>query len=661
MKIKLIKFIPVLFFALVFVLPVALVATEAKSRHSEFAEGDRDPPSFICKQVPSPKIHGGIRKEVVSEYSQKTLVVFAAFSDQVISSDTSEEEKEAKESLFIGEKSVSRYYKKITQDKIIIEGDVLSGWKSLPKTHSEYSENRVPGDLDTFSILTDTITVIDDDVNLTDYQRIVIFLKGGYYSVAFGTQGKWEGIDSDDGLLSISVCWIGIEDIGNQFTLRHEIGHTFDWGHAGATVLKENETCSEVCSAKDIIVSDFDQELSECVGYEYGNELDIMGNGGGIYEENYSTSVFNLRKLGVVNDDQVFEAKESATVTLIPRSSSSKEGFKLVSTEGIDDDGTKKTYHAELYAKVEGNFDHGSEKSQIILYCTNEEGYLDYVSTLRFMSQNEENPYNPSPFDFKKTSFCDPVSGVQIELIDEYGEGEDARAEIKITLNCPSEERNPVVSASSDYDSIDITTGLEKSFEVELFIVNSEAMACGTRTFNITAKLPEKWTISSLPSFVDIGPFSSVEIVTLINVSEDTSDGFYNLIFQVVDSENKELKGEKSLTVEVFHKEMILSVTINEIKATDDIIVVSKGDWVRVEASVFGWYDEELMESLRADKITCQVKRQNGKVKYSEEKQNSYEGNFAFKPKKKGQFEVEVVAYKDGYQTASFQAKLKVE
>ena len=45
-------------------------------------------------------------------------------------------------------------------------------------------------------------------------------------------QGKWDGIESDDGLLSISVCWIGIEDISNQFMLRHEIGHTLDWGHA---------------------------------------------------------------------------------------------------------------------------------------------------------------------------------------------------------------------------------------------------------------------------------------------------------------------------------------------------------------------------------------------------------------------------------------------
>ena len=49
------------------------------------------------------------------------------------------------------------------------------GWKSLPKTHREYSENMVPGELDTISILTDTITAIDNEVNLAGYQRIVIF------------------------------------------------------------------------------------------------------------------------------------------------------------------------------------------------------------------------------------------------------------------------------------------------------------------------------------------------------------------------------------------------------------------------------------------------------------------------------------------------------
>ena len=85
-------------------------------------------------------------------------------------------------------------------------------------------------------------------------------------------------------------------------------------------------------------------------------------------------------------------------------------------------------------------------------------------------------------------------------------------------------------------------------------------------------------------------------------------------------------------------KEMILEVEINEVDATNNDIVVSKGDWVRVRASTFDWYDEEnkIMESLMVDKITCQIKNRKGKEKYYKELQNSYEGNFALKSQTKG-------------------------
>ena len=108
-------------------------------------------------------------------------------------------------------------------------------------------------------------------------------------------------------------------------------------------------------------------------------------------------------------------------------------------------------------------------------------------------------------------------------------------------------------------------------------------------------------------------------------------------------------------------KEMILEVEINEVDATNNDIVVSKGDWVRVRASTFDWYDEEnkIMESLMVDKITCQIKNRKGKEKYYKELQNSYEGNFALKAKRRGQFTVEIVAEKEGYEPAFFQTKFK--
>ena len=86
------------------------------------------------------------------------------------------------------------------------------------------------------------------------------------------------------------------------------------------------------------------------------------------------------------------------------------------------------------------------------------------------------------------------------------------------------------------------------------------------------------------------------------------------------------------------NKEMILEVEINEVDATNNDIVVSKGDWVRVRASIFDWYDEEnkIMESLMVDKITCQIKNRKGKIEVYKELQNSYEGNFCLKKPNEG-------------------------
>ena len=107
---------------------------------------------------------------------------------------------------------------------------------------------------------------------------------------------------------------------------------------------------------------------------------------------------------------------------------------------------------------------------------------------------------------------------------------------------------------------------------------------------------------------------------------------------------------------------MTLLVSINGVDASNNNIVVTRGSRVTisVRAEIF---DGFFWEDLQADKITCQIKNPRGKVKFSEERENTYEGSFSYKIKKRalrGFYEVEVKVLKKGYTTSFQQVSFKV-
>jgi len=112
-------------------------------------------------------------------------------------------------------------------------------------------------------------------------------------------------------------------------------------------------------------------------------------------------------------------------------------------------------------------------------------------------------------------------------------------------------------------------------------------------------------------------------------------------------------------------EEMTLFVSVNGVDAiTNDNIVVGRGDRVTITVRAEVPYFEGIMEDLQADKITCQIKNSRGKVKLSEEQENTYEGSFSYKIKKKaplGWYPFQVNVFKKGHKDASFQAKFKVQ
>lgn len=672
MKIKLIKFISVLVFALVFVLPVASVSTEAKSRHSEFSEGDRDPP-FVCKQVQDPNLskkRNGLSatnsaNPKAREYEdatgeQNTLVVFVAFADQT-TNDSSELEEKASEALFGGEgsESASEYFKGVSQRKMLLGGEVLSGWVILPKNSAEYGYGQSVYDFDNTEVFNDTIAATDDRVYFPDFVRIIIFVKGEK-TYMMGSLGKWKNIESDDGLLTLGICWLGERNVDSQNDLRHEISHTLGFRHSGAIYLKDNDACERLCSSQEITkADDTTWPPLECSTEEYGDGLCVLGHGSG------HPSAFIKYKLGWLNDDQVLFVTESTTVTLIPRASS-LAGIKMIIVKAKDADGTK-TYFLEYYKRLTGFDSTNKNGTKILLRFFNEEEELNDSGTILLLKKNETEDSSPYiTLNLKEESFCDQENGIEINFITESaGEEmaeENSYAELQITLSCP-EEKAPAVSVSPDYTQ----TLAGENVMTEISVANEMAMGCGTRTVNVETTLPNaNWSaVFSPSSTLELGPGEAGTITAAIWVPETAAASSYGATFKATD-EGSGLGGEARMTIEVLrppptptpiptpipNKEMTLFVTINGVDATNSIVVARKS-WMEVKVEA---RDSE-GEILRADEVACELTKSNGKMVYK----NRPNGLFRFKVGKRGKCSLEIGVSEEGYQTAFFQTKFKVQ
>jgi len=588
---KLIRFVSVLlFWGLLFVLPVV---ADAKAETFEVRRGS-DPP-FVCKEVSQPKKECEIKKNILglglgpkeeyyggAEENQKTLVLFVRFSDSKVSDDTSGFEKEAEESIVTGQNSVTNYLQEVSDgvmQKITL--DILSGWVELPETSEKYGSND-PYEFDGASVFNGVLSAIDDKVKLSEFARVVIFMEGNH-GFAMASQGKWGLIETDEGELSLSICWFWTDDITDQHRLRHEFLHTLGARHDGSIVLKDNDDCDRLCPIQDITKGeDGEWPPVKCTSYEYWHQWSIMGTG-------KYPSMWLKQKLWP-NESQVYTPKESGIVRLIPRSSSS-EGFKMLSFEGKDAQGSKIIIGGEYLKEVEGTFDEVGNgiTSTVFLYFSDEDGNFNGDNTIMFREEIEkEGETAYPPLDLKEESFCDSRNGIKIELLGEY----EDYAEIQITLDKPASTPTPTLIPLPSLTPIPTPTPI--------------------LTPTPSPTLPPIPTPSPTPTPTP--------------------------------------------------KEMTLLVSINGVDASNNNIVVTRGSRVTisVRAEIF---DGFFWEDLQADKITCQIKNPRGKVKFSEERENTYEGSFSYKIKKRalrGFYEVEVKVLKKGYTTSFQQVSFKV-
>jgi M6 family metalloprotease-like protein len=183
---------------------------------------------------------------------QKTVVILANFYDyqnQIFNI------SEANSTIF---DEASSYYLENSYGKAWFTGDVF-GWYVMDMTISYAS-------CDLNSVFSKAIEAASDDVDVTQYDRIVIFAprfcgisNGGVSSV-----GKFNFVLPDGRIVRASTTLYATTSKSSQGLIAHELGHAFGAYHAGALY----------CTKGEIGVTGPDN----CDVVEYGDPADVMGS-----------------------------------------------------------------------------------------------------------------------------------------------------------------------------------------------------------------------------------------------------------------------------------------------------------------------------------------------------------------------------------------------
>jgi len=470
-------------------------------------------------------------------WERKILVV--CVTDEEHSPAESWGTEKIEDKIFSNQHSLNAYWKACSGEKVWLTGDVFNdgNWKMMEKKWSEYGYGSADETSWAFEFINDIVSLIDDEVDFTKYDGLIVFRAGNGWYYNWSTTGKIT-ITTNDGeaFFSISVLSEGNIEINNDYAA-HEGGHgLFSLDHAQSQSIISGEI------------------------HGYGDWWENRGKQYALLD--------GLHKwiLGWLDISQIkiIMANDSFDSFWLEQRELDSEGMKLlVIPLGFDDDGIPILLYLEYHRGL-GEFD-----SQLSFSNTNEAVDPNNLVLIRKYEKISNSPYGDSVvyvasddgndcLDLESEEFCDSENGVCVQVLQKIGTNAASQAEVKITL-------------TSDY---------------------------------------------SVPT----------PIPTPIN------------------------------------KEMTVVVTINGVDAiNNDNIVVTRGSRVaiKVRAEIF---DGFFWEDLELDKITCEIKNPRGKVKLSEERENTYEGVFRYKIKKKaplGEYEVKVGVFKKGHKDASFQVKFK--
>ncbi len=294
-------------------------------------------------------------------------------------------------------------------------GSPSNDWFTLPNNISYYGS-------DTNLLLDDSIKTIDPLVDFTQYDRL-IFVYNKINNATWwglGTIGKWY-IQTEEGILPLSVVWVNGKYNVNSFLLAHELGHNFEFYHAS----------SYYCLTSSYLPKNLiDPLFNDCSNYsEYGDTSDTMGDG---YKHFSTIWKFSA---GWLSSSQIIDVNTSGVYSLTPVEDSSNINNKALRISVGKNVNNQPVYYWIEFRQPIGNFD--NEDNVQIRFFGNPfydgTNNIYKYTTIRFSKSNILGDF--VNLDNTNPIFLDTYRGIKIEYLGKNTSTTPNTAELQITFS----------------------------------------------------------------------------------------------------------------------------------------------------------------------------------------------------------------------------------
>jgi hypothetical protein len=433
---------------------------------------------------------------------QRTLVLLVNFRD-----DPANKPWSMSEAWNLVFSTVSDYFDENSYQQTWLSGEVF-GWYTLPIDSTVCNSTQIASEA--------RLAAERDGVPFSSYSRYV-------YLFPRNAGCGWSGSGSVGG--SPSEAWIN-----GRFTLDtigHELGHNFGLHHSRALECG-NSTLGE-----------------DCISYEYGDHLDIMGNFRAGHLNAFQKA--QLGWLGFDSSPPITTADTAGTYSLEPFETAGIGPKALKVFKGLDPTtGTESWFYLEYRqalgadAFLAGNYNilngvvvhSGTDSDPRSSYqldmtpASNSNGYDDWEDAALERGQ----------------SFSDAESGSNISTVSSDAGG----VTVEVGYGVPTCVRSSPGLSLSPAQSDWVVPGTLVTYEVT--ITNHDSLECAASSFGLDALPPVNWTAAFRQASPLLEPGSSTTAMLDVVSPTDAVDGFYPVSVSAINSADERYTASEAVT-----------------------------------------------------------------------------------------------------------------
>jgi len=391
--------------------------------------------------------------------------------------------------------AVSGFFEENSYQQTWLNGDVF-GWYTMPIDSTDCNSTQIANEA--------RLAAENMGVDFTTYDRYV-------YLFPRNSGCGWSGSGTVGGVPSES--WInGKFELG---TIGHEFGHNFGLQHSHAL------ECGDTTLGTD------------CVSYEYGDHLDIMGN--------YTAGHLNafqkaqLGWLGYGSSPPITIVETAGAYSLEPYETNGTGPKALKVLKGVDPTtGTESWYYLE-YRQALG--------ADAFLA-----GNYNILNGVVFHTGTDSNPRSSYQLDMTPASdtsgyydwedaaleegqgFDDPESGANLSTVF----SDDLGATVVVEFGAPTCVRSSPALAFSPAQSDWVASGTLVSYSVT--VTNLDSLDCTASNFDLEVTPPANWTAVFRQSLPTLEPAASATVTLEVISSTTAADGIYPVMISAANS-----------------------------------------------------------------------------------------------------------------------------